>query len=278
MTDERTAARTIAVLGPVALAGLFLAGIVFCTVRGQAGSGGSALARVDEASALRGKGYLEHTPEKLAKYVNAEINCTNCHLHDGTTPGAGSWVGVAARFPQYRARSGKLDTIEDRVNDCFERSLNGIALPAGSQEMTDIVAYLTSLTTGSSASPADKTTTGMPKLKLTRKPDVEKGLAIYTRRCASCHQASGEGLYGKDGSVIYPALWGARSFNIGAGMARLQTAAGFVKRNMPLAQGNTLTDDEAWDVAAYFTQQDRPDFAKKQSDWVNGDRPEDARY
>lgn len=278
MTAERTAARTIAVLGPVALAGLFLAGIVLCTLRGQTGNGATALASIDNASAARGKSYLEHTPEKLAKYVNAEINCTNCHLRDGTTPGAGSWVGVAARFPQYRARSAKLDTIEDRVNDCFERSLNGKPLPSRSQEMTDIVAYLTSLSASVDNGPVDKSSLGMPKLKLTRKPDVESGRAVYARKCASCHQAGGEGLFGNDGSVIYPALWGARSFNIGAGMARLQTAAGFVKRNMPLAQGNTLTDDEAWDVAAYFTQQDRPDFAKKQSDWTNGDRPEDARY
>jgi thiosulfate dehydrogenase len=77
---------------------------------------------------------------------------------------------------------------------------------------------------------------------------------------------------------MFPALWGPRSFNIGAGMARLNTAAAFIKSSMPLGQGGSLTNQEAYDIAAYFTQQPRPDFKKKSQDWPKGDKPPDARY
>ena len=101
---------------------------------------------------------------------------------------------------------------------------------------------------------------------------------VYAEKCASCHGADGQGKYGEQGQTFYPPLWGPRSFNIGAGMGRLNTAAAFVKANMPGGQGGTLTDQEAFDVAAYFTQQPRPDFADKDKDWPLGGKPKDARY
>lgn len=228
-------------------------------------------------SILRGKDILEHTFEKLPQYVGAKINCTNCHLNSGTTQFAGPWIGVVARFPQYRSRSGKVDTLTDRVNDCFERSLSGRRLPEKSSEMTDIISYMTWLSKGYAIG-QDIQGSGMPKIVLDRLPDLKTGRSIYESKCASCHQNKGQGLYTENGQVTYPALWGSKSFNIGAGMARLQTAAGFVKKNMPLGQGGSLSDDEAWDVAGYFSQQSRPDFKNKMKDWPKGDRPKDARY
>ncbi len=228
-------------------------------------------------SALRGKDYLEHTFEKLPQFVGAKINCTSCHLNSGTTQFAGPWIGVVARFPQYRSRSAKVDTLPDRINDCFERSLNGSRLPEKSQEMTDIISYMTWLSKGYAIG-QDVEGSGMPKVVLSRLPDLKVGRVIYEAKCASCHQSNGQGLYTTNGQVTYPALWGAQSFNVGAGMARLHTAAGFVKKNMPLGQGGSLSDEEAWDVAAYFTQQNRPDFKNKLKDWIKGERPKDARY
>ena len=163
------------------------------------------------------------------------------------------------------------------MNDCFERSLNGRRLPEKSSEMTDIISYMTWLSKGYAIG-QDIQGSGMPKIVLDRLPDLKAGRVIYESKCASCHQSNGQGLYTDDGHVAFPALWGSKSFNIGAGMARLQTAAGFVKKNMPIGQGGSLSDDEAWDVAGYFTQQNRPDFKNKKKDWPKGDRPKDARY
>jgi thiosulfate dehydrogenase len=228
-------------------------------------------------SVQRGKEYLENTFQRLPQYVGAKMNCTSCHLESGTKQFAGPWVGVAARFPQYRSRSGKMDTLQDRVNDCFERSLNGKRLPESSQEMTDIISYMTWLSKGYAIG-QDVEGSGMPKLVLSRAPNLENGKAVYANKCVACHQSSGQGLFTAEGKTVFPALWGKDSFNVGAGMARHYTAAGFVKKNMPLGQEGTLTDDEAWDVAAYFTQRQRPDFNKKLKDWLKGDKPKDARY
>lgn len=121
---------------------------------------------------------------------------------------------------------------------------------------------------------------GFQRIKLPggNKPDAENGKAIYAAKCASCHGQEGQGMTGPKGEYLFPAVWGPNSFNIGAGMARLNNAAAFVKANMPLGQGNTLTDQEAFDVAAYFTQQPRPDFVTKSQDWPKGGKPADARY
>ena len=96
---------------------------------------------------------------------------------------------------------------------------------------------------------------------------------------------NGEGIKNAAGKWVYPPLWGDDSFNIGAGMARTYTAAAFVKRNMPIAfrdkfplgQGG-LSDQEAVDVAEYFTHMPRPDFAGKVKDWPKDKKPADARY
>lgn len=228
-------------------------------------------------SIMRGKNYLEQTHVLLPKYVGAKMNCTSCHLNSGTVPNAGPWVGITTKFPQYRSRSGKVDTLPDRINDCFERSLNGKRMPENGEPMIDIISYMTFLSQGYVSGQEIKGS-GMPKLKLEAIPDLANGLKVYQQKCSMCHQANGQGFFAQDGKVIYPALWEKNSFNIGAGMARLHTAAGFVKKNMPLGQGNSLTDKEAWDVAAYFTQQPRPEFNKKNKDWPKGDKPVDARY
>ena len=232
--------------------------------------------QLDE-SILRGREYLTHTFEKLPNYTTAKLNCTSCHLNAGLTRFAGPWVGVVTRFPQYRSRSDKVDTIADRINDCFERSLNGRRLAEGSPEMTDIISYMTWLSRGYAIGQTIEGS-GIPKLVLKRPPDLANGRGVFATKCAPCHQLDGQGITTETGTVVFPALWGSKSFNIGAGMAHLHTAAGFVKHNMPLGQGGTLTDDEAWDVAAYFTQKERPDFKGKVNDWPKGDKPADARH
>jgi len=126
---------------------------------------------------------------------------------------------------------------------------------------------------------------GVGKIDMTIKPDMNNGRCDYDAQCAVCHGINGEGIQRADGQTIYPPLWGDKSFNIGAGMARTYTAAAFVKRNMPigfhgkfpLGQGG-LTDQEAVDVAEYFSHQPRPDFPDKVKDWPKNKKPADARY
>jgi thiosulfate dehydrogenase len=60
------------------------------------------------------------------------------------------------------------------------------------------------------------------------------------------------------GKVVFPPLWGPRSYNWGAGMTSIKSAADFVHANMPLGLAGTHGVQQAWDVAAYIDGQVRP--------------------
>lgn len=228
-------------------------------------------------SIRHGELLLTDTRKQLPDHVGNGLDCTSCHLDGGTKAKAGPWVGIAGVFPEFRTRNAKVNQLPDRVNDCFERSLNGKPLDPTGPEMTDIVAYMTWASQGVPTGVSVEGR-GFPKIKDPPTPDPAHGKDVYGQKCASCHGAEGKGLKGPDGAYSFPPLWGDDSFNIAAGMARLDTAAAFVRWNMPLGQGGTLTDQEAYDLAAYFTTQPRPDFARKDQDWPEGGKPKDARY
>lgn len=220
----------------------------------------------------------------LPGHVGNALNCSSCHLNGGTVAEAAPYVGLSAVFPAYAARAGKVITLAERINGCFLRSMNGKPLPLDSQEMSAMVAYFDWMRGNTQA--GDKIAgRGVGKVDPALRPDPVHGQQVYTRQCALCHGAQGEGIKDRDGAWIYPPLWGEQSFNIGAGMARTYTAAAFVRRNMPVAshqgfpldQGG-LSEQDALDVAEFFTHQPRPDFAAKSRDWPHDPKPADARY
>ena len=154
--------------------------------------------------------------------------------------------------------------------------MNGRALPYNSTEMNNILAYMQWLSTGVPTGSSVKGR-GVGSIDQDINPNPDHGKLVYAAKCAACHGAEGLGIRDPDGSYAMPALWGKDSFNDGAGMARTYVAAAFVKRNMPLGQGNTLTDQEAVDVSEFFTHQPRPIYPHKANDWPKGDQPDDAR-
>lgn len=208
------------------------------------------------------------------RYAGNNLACTNCHLNAGTKKfGLPLW-GLWDRFPQYSARAGAEITIEDRVNSCMMRSMNGKPLPDHSPEMNAFVAYIKFLSSGTKKG---ESLTGMgagemPFLK--RAADPARGKTIYARACAMCHGADGLGVLRNrelpNFGYLMPPLWGPDSFNDGAGMARLITAANFVHFNMPNGTSYTrprLTQEESWDVAAYVISQPRPAFTARAKDF-----------
>ena len=88
----------------------------------------------------------------------------------------------------------------------------------------------------------------------TRAPDEKRGEQLFAKNCAACHGADGAG----NAAGGFPPLWGAQSFNAGAGMHDVEKAARFIRANMPLGQEGTLTPEEARDVAAYIDSKPRP--------------------
>jgi thiosulfate dehydrogenase len=190
------------------------------------------------------------------------MNCQNCHLEAGTKPWGNNYGGVFSTYPKFRERRGAEETIIQRVNDCFMRSLNGKALDSNSREMKGILAYVRWL---GKKVPKGKKPPGsgiaQPRF-LDRAADPQKGKLVYLGKCQRCHGVLGQGIFDSVSiHYLYPPLWGPQSYNTGAGLYRLSRFAGYVKNNMPFGatyKNTQLTDEESWDVAAYVNSQDRP--------------------
>ena len=204
--------------------------------------------------------------------ISNGMNCGNCHIDAGTRMWGNNFSMVASTYPLYRNRSGKIETVEMRINDCFERSLNGKKLADTVKEMKAMIAYIKWV--GKDVAKGVKTKgAGIEKLPfLSRAADPAKGKIVYVSICQKCHGKRGEGkLTDNRKEYLYPPLWGPHSYNNGAGLYRLTRFAGYVKNNMPFGATRDkpqLTNEEAWDVAAFVNSQPRP---KKyfQKDWPN---------
>ncbi|MEP7347948.1 MAG: c-type cytochrome [Gemmatimonadaceae bacterium] len=222
------------------------------------------------AAVRRGRALLRNTRDSLPAFVGNNLQCVSCHAADGTQKNAMPLVGVYARFPQYRGRFGATQIIDDRINDCFTRSMNGKALDPQSRDMRDMVAYMAFLSLGYPVG-AEVEGQGFPKVD-PLPGDTTRGAALFATKCIACHGKNGEG------SDVAPPVWGPHSYNIGAGMARIRTAAGFIKELMPQNAPRTLSAQEAYDLATYVNTRPRPDFRGKEGDWPHGDPPPDVAY
>lgn len=217
-----------------------------------------------------GEEIFNETNTVLEDYVGNELSCQSCHADGGTSPSS-TMVGVASDFPQYRPREGVMFTLQDRINGCMFRSMNGDMIDNDSEEMRSLIAYMTYISEGVEIGDErpwreENTMEEVPE------PDVDRGEEEYTKQnCMTCHGDEGEGTGANDG----PALWGDDSFNDGAGMSRLTKAAGYLQNNMPKGQEGTLTDQEAADLAAYMLQFDRPEWDGHDDDFPEGDGPTD---
>lgn len=225
----------------------------------------------DTALVAYGRKLIQRTPLYFGKNgslrssqpTNA-LSCQNCHLEAGTRPFGNNYSAVSATYPKFRARSGKVEDIEFRINDCFRRSLAGEPPQPSSREMQAIKAYILHI-----GSQVDKGTTpvgaGIARLPyLHRSANALRGSEVYRQHCQRCHAEDGQGKLDSTGLMHeYPPLWGAESYSTAAGMHRLSHLAGFVKYNMPYGAAAyahpVLSDDEAWDVAAYINSQPRPE-------------------
>ncbi|MCH8554786.1 MAG: c-type cytochrome, partial [Schleiferiaceae bacterium] len=222
-------------------------------------------------------------PQGTVKALSNGLNCQNCHLDAGTRIFGNNYGSVASMYPKYRGRSGEVENIYKRVNDCFERSLNGKALDTNSREMQAIAAYIAHI--GSNVPKGTKAEgSGLKEIALLDRPaDPERGKLVYDLKCVACHQPNGEGYrIGDAPTYLYPPVWGDNSYNDAAGLYRVSTFARYVKYNMPLGATHDapqLTDEEAWDLAAYVNSQahphketptDWPDIAKKPMDHPRG--------
>jgi len=206
-----------------------------------------------------GRDLVENTTShRLSKpFAGNALNCTSCHLMNGTDPQAASFIGVATAYPAWSPREKTVITLEDRILNCFMRSCNGIRPPLGSEVSVSIAAYITWLSTDQPIRMSSERAAGphaVPQLKVDiAQADGQRGAKLYSERCASCHAANGLG------NKENPPVWGARSFNDGAGLANVVQLASWLKVAMPPNEAN-LTEQESLDIAAFVNSHDRPVF------------------
>jgi thiosulfate dehydrogenase len=220
------------------------------------------------------------------RYAGNNLACSDCHLEAGTKKFGLPIFGLYNDFPRYSARAGVEITIEQRVNSCMTRSMNGRAIPGDAPEMAAFVAYIKFLSSGV---PPDQRIPGLGAGKipeLDRAADPARGRTIYVAKCEACHNTDGSGILRSlpttDLGYMVPPLWGPGSFNDGAGMDRLITAANFVHANMPQGAdylNPMLSTVDAWDVAAFVVSQPRPHKAGLEKDFPDlAQKPVDTPY
>jgi len=287
------------------LGGLFFAlSLATCAFAEDIGASSAKIWTVPEVSALpydahgrlvrRGRDLIVATyshigpdmPDRAMRYSGNNLACGNCHLDAGVKKFGLPIFGMAEDFPAYSARLGQEISLQDRVNSCMTRSMNGRPLPANSPQMRAIIAYLQFLSRG--VRKGEK----LPGLgagtmpELARAADPARGRDIYQANCVGCHNIDGAGvqnsLPGLGAGYAFPPLWGSDSFNDGAGMARLITAANFIHFNMPNGVDYLhprLSVEDAWDVAALMVSKPRPHRAGLEKDFPDLlKKPVDAPY
>jgi thiosulfate dehydrogenase len=223
---------------------------------------------------------------KVMQLCGNKMNCKNCHLDVGTRLYSNNFLETYLKYPQYRPREGMVLTIEDRINNCFERPMNGKQLPYDSREMRAMVAYLRWLCEGKVVS-YEEDTLHLGKIALLdRAASVSKGSIIFKNKCSQCHGLDGQGKFTENKETyIYPPLWGSQSYAQGSSMHRLITASRFVKWSMPYLEYQTapqLSDEDVFDVVAFINcdsihprpyrplANDCPDLENKPIDFPTG--------
>jgi len=231
-----------------------------------------------------------NTPGEVPHLAPGKVSCNNCHLNGGQREKSLPLVGVAAMFPEYNRRAGRLYTLADRVVDCFIRSENGTgaieaegqqALPTPtSKEVLAVAAYITWLASGTEVGKnppwRGQNTIAMANLIPVEKLDTTRGEALFKQHCVNCHGEDGQGV--QIGDKKAGPLWGPDSWNDGAGAARVYTLAGIIRYSMPYLYPGGLTDEEAQHVAAYIDSKPRPSFPFKDNDYLVEKLPVDSVY
>jgi len=195
-----------------------------------------------------------------AQYVGNALTCSSCHLRAGTDPQAATFIGVATAYPAWSPREKRVITLEDRVLNCFMRSMHGVRPPNGSQVSVAVTTYITWLSSGQRLAMNPQAPLGPqhvpPLASAAASADAKRGALLYGDYCAGCHGDNGLG--SDDG----PPVWGEMSYNDGAGLARIDKLAAWLKVAMPL-DDPFLNEQESLDIAAYVNSHSRPQFILK---------------
>ena len=242
----------------------------------------------------RGFRLFVRTPDEAPAVAANGLACGNCHLNAGQRERALPLTGVAGVFPEYNKREGRIFSLEDRIVGCFMRSENATAFradtPSGgtfrtfpdtsAEEVAALAEYIRWISeragVGKSLPWRGLNTIPGDSLIAIERLDPIRGKALFQERCSSCHGVDGQGV--AIGDKKAGPLWGPRSWNDGAGAARVYTLAGFIRYAMPYLDPGSLNAEEAQQIARYINAMPRPKFPLKRYDYLRTRIPPDAVY
>jgi thiosulfate dehydrogenase len=203
----------------------------------------------------------------------SQTTCNHCHQQIGDKQDsagnrivgsnnlAASWV-MADMYDRF---TGLLLSHELRQMQCYINSSNGFKPNIADDLIRDVTAYNRFLTAALDMKIGNRyTEQGIDEIPASatqrRGDDYVRGAHLYREKCASCHgpQAFGTVVQGR---VLFPALAGPESFSLDSRMnfSMVNTVmAGFICRNMPPGQENTLAPQDCRDIAYYISNLPRP--------------------
>lgn len=207
--------------------------------------------------AALGQDLFIHTQKLRNQHVFNDLSCQNCHLDAGRLANSAPIWGIMNDSPSHFSKDNRKMNLSERIAACFSNSLNGIPPDENSDIMKAFIAYIKwqGQNTPQSGFLAGRSYAALKEAPLGY--DMLLGQKVYAEKCVICHGVEGQGQ--KIGStIVTPPLWGDHSYTWGSEMQRIDVAAAYIKANMPLGKRFSLSDQEAWDVAAYINSQERP--------------------
>ena len=171
------------------------------------------------------------------RFARAGLDRQSSHIDGGVDRFALPLVGVWGLYPDFSARSGATQTIAARINNCLQRSINGLAAASGrpGNEGGRDLYFASSDRTNRAvfrSSAAASRSLPLPE----RAADPAHGSMVFQTMCSVCHQSAGSGLRNsaedaadKKRRYLFAPLWGPESFNEGAGMSHIIAAAWFIR-------------------------------------------------
>ena len=237
--------------------------------------------------------YMHHTSETLGPdgntvypdtgepYVTTVTACSSCHFTGGHVPfGSPVYQSPSKYQPDpetglgpYFTPLGYYRDLEDSIIDCFRNCMNAERAPEKDDPvMVALVDYIHWVSDGiiDPAMKADwkllpaEAGTGLPSIAgvSSMQADPIRGATLYANECSDCHDedAPGAGEYkvGEERPRI-PALWGLiDGYSRGAAFYRTPVLAAYAQKHMPYGDPETLSDQDALDIAAYINAPDKP--------------------
>ena len=131
----------------------------------------------------KGRDITLNTYELLGpKFVSSKLHCSSCHLEAGGNPKASWWVNMGV---EYKTKKN----LQDRINQCFDRSMNGIPICNSEKECNNnsiiesLITYMEWLTHRWKQKNST-TMRGFPKMAVVLEGDPVRGRAIFEQKCS----------------------------------------------------------------------------------------------